>query len=142
VTVSSVTLAPLFPLPVSHGTGLGFIGPGRKEKRIFECAMCRFMETVTEPDPLQSNSMQRLARELSEVFRGSNTFASKNSLVQNLTDSPVNAWSLIHPLVVELWWAEYRAFAVGRDGHSSGFELLICADDVEAIAQAQAVGRR
>jgi hypothetical protein len=33
--------------------------------------------------------------------------------------------------------AEDRAFAVGRDGHFSGFELLICADDAEAIAQAK-----
>ena len=73
----------------------------------------------------------------SEVFRGSNTFPSKNTLVQNLTDSPVNAWSLIHPLVVGATVAEDRAFAVGRDGHFSGFELLICADDAEAIAQAK-----
>ena len=64
MTVSSVMLAPLFPLPVSHGTGLGFIGPGRKEKRIFECAKCRFMETVTVPDPMQSDSMKWLAGEL------------------------------------------------------------------------------
>ena len=33
--------------------------------------------------------------------------------------------------------AEYRAFTVGRDGHFSGFEPLICADDAEAIAQAK-----
>ena len=33
--------------------------------------------------------------------------------------------------------AEYRAFTVGRDGHFSGFEPLICANDAEAIAQAK-----
>jgi hypothetical protein len=75
---------------------------------------------------------------LSEVFRRCNTFASKNTSVQNLTDSPVNAWSL-NPsaLVVRATVAEYRAFTVGRDGHFSGFEPLICADDAEAIAQAK-----
>jgi hypothetical protein len=36
----------------------------RKEKRVFECAKCRFMETVTVPDPLQSDSIQWLAGEL------------------------------------------------------------------------------
>jgi hypothetical protein len=40
------------------------IGPGRKEKRIFECAKCRFMKTVMVPDPWQSDSMQWLAGEL------------------------------------------------------------------------------
>jgi hypothetical protein len=64
-------------------------------------------------------------------------FASKNTLVQNLTDSPVTAWSLIHPLVVGATVAEYRAFTVGSDGHFSGFEPLICANDAEAIAQAK-----
>ena len=38
--------------------------PDRKEKRIFECAKGRFVETVTVPDPLQSDSMQWLAGEL------------------------------------------------------------------------------
>jgi hypothetical protein len=38
--------------------------PDRKEKRIFECAKCRFMEIVTVPDPLQSDSIQWLAGEL------------------------------------------------------------------------------
>jgi hypothetical protein len=32
--------------------------------------------------------------------------------------------------------AEYRAFTVGRDGHFSGCESLICADDAEAIVLA------
>jgi hypothetical protein len=67
VTVSSVMLAPLFPLPVSHGTGLGFIGPGRKEKRIFECAKCRFMPIYGDCDgagSMQSDSMKWLAGEL------------------------------------------------------------------------------
>jgi hypothetical protein len=33
--------------------------------------------------------------------------------------------------------AEYRAFVVGRDGHFSGFEPLVCADDAEAIEEAK-----
>jgi hypothetical protein len=33
--------------------------------------------------------------------------------------------------------AEYRAFTVGNDGHFTGFEPLICADDAEAIAKAK-----
>ena len=32
---------------------------------------------------------------------------------------------------------EYRAFAVGGDGHFIGFELLVCADDSEAIESAK-----
>jgi hypothetical protein len=32
---------------------------------------------------------------------------------------------------------EYRAFIVGSDGHFTGSELLICADDAEAIAKAK-----
>jgi hypothetical protein len=38
------------------------------------------------------------------------------------------------------WWglrvADYRAYTVGLDGHFTGFEPLICADDAEAIARA------
>ena len=33
--------------------------------------------------------------------------------------------------------AEYRAFTVGPEGHFSGFEPLICADDAEAIKKAK-----
>jgi hypothetical protein len=33
--------------------------------------------------------------------------------------------------------AEYRAYAVGLDGHFIGFEALICRDDSEAIAEAK-----
>jgi hypothetical protein len=31
---------------------------------------------------------------------------------------------------------EYRAYAVGDDGHFSGYEPLVCANDEEAIAKA------
>ena len=39
--------------------------------------------------------------------------------------------------------AEYRAYAIGQDGHFIGFVALICADDAEAIEQAKrlVVGR-
>jgi hypothetical protein len=33
--------------------------------------------------------------------------------------------------------AEYRAYAVGRDGHFIGFEPLICDDDSQAIEKAE-----
>jgi hypothetical protein len=33
--------------------------------------------------------------------------------------------------------AEYRAYAIGQDGHFIGFEALICANDAEAIEQAK-----
>ena len=33
--------------------------------------------------------------------------------------------------------AEYRAYTVDRDGHFLGFELLVCANDAEAIEQAK-----
>jgi hypothetical protein len=33
--------------------------------------------------------------------------------------------------------AEYRVYTVGSDGHFSGFEPLICADDTEAIEKAK-----
>jgi hypothetical protein len=32
---------------------------------------------------------------------------------------------------------EYRAYAVGIDGHIVSFEALVCADDVEAIDKAK-----
>jgi hypothetical protein len=32
--------------------------------------------------------------------------------------------------------AEYRAYALGHDGHFIGSEALICADDAEAIEKA------
>jgi hypothetical protein len=32
--------------------------------------------------------------------------------------------------------AEYRAYTIGIDGHIVGFEALVCADDVEAINEA------
>jgi hypothetical protein len=32
---------------------------------------------------------------------------------------------------------EYRAYIVGDDGHSIGFEPLICRDDKQAFAKAQ-----
>jgi hypothetical protein len=32
---------------------------------------------------------------------------------------------------------EYRAYTVGRDGHFTGFEPLVCADDFEAIEKAK-----
>jgi hypothetical protein len=33
--------------------------------------------------------------------------------------------------------AEYRAYTVGRDGHLSGCEPLVCADDATAIERAK-----
>jgi hypothetical protein len=33
--------------------------------------------------------------------------------------------------------ADYRAYTVGRDGHITGFEPLVCADDAEAIEKAK-----
>jgi hypothetical protein len=33
--------------------------------------------------------------------------------------------------------AEYRAYVIGHDGHFEGFEVLICADDAEAIEKAR-----
>ena len=42
----------------------------------------------------------------------------------------------MHPLV-GLRVAEYRAYVVGHDGHFTGFEPLICADDAEAIEKAK-----
>ena len=33
--------------------------------------------------------------------------------------------------------AEYRAYAVGIDGHFVSFEALVCVDDVEAIDKAK-----
>ena len=41
-----------------------------------------------------------------------------------------------HPLV-GLRVTEYRAFTVGSDGHFTGYEPLICADDAEAIELAK-----
>jgi hypothetical protein len=32
---------------------------------------------------------------------------------------------------------EYRAYIVGHDGHFSGFEPLLCADDAHAIEKAK-----
>jgi hypothetical protein len=32
---------------------------------------------------------------------------------------------------------EYRAYIVGHDGHFTGFEPLVCADDAEAIEKAK-----
>jgi hypothetical protein len=32
--------------------------------------------------------------------------------------------------------AEYQAYTVGRDGHFSGFEPLVCSNDTEAIEKA------
>ena len=32
---------------------------------------------------------------------------------------------------------EYRAYIVGRDGHFTGFEPLLCADDARAIEKAK-----
>ncbi|WP_213741647.1 hypothetical protein [Bradyrhizobium sp. dw_411] len=32
---------------------------------------------------------------------------------------------------------EYRAYTVGSDGHFTGFEPLVCADDAEATEKAQ-----
>ena len=33
--------------------------------------------------------------------------------------------------------AEYKAYTVGSDGHFTGFEPLVCADDAEAIEKAK-----
>lgn len=39
---------------------------------------------------------------------------------------------------IEAWgMIEYRAFFIGNDGHLSGFQPLVCADDAEAIAKAK-----
>jgi hypothetical protein len=38
--------------------------------------------------------------------------------------------------------SEYRAYAVGDDGHFSGFEPLVCANDEEAIAKATVLAQR
>jgi hypothetical protein len=33
--------------------------------------------------------------------------------------------------------ADYRAYTVGLDGHFTGYEPLVCADDAEAIERAK-----
>jgi hypothetical protein len=33
--------------------------------------------------------------------------------------------------------AQYRVYKLGRDGHFTGFEALVCADDAAAIEQAK-----
>ena len=33
--------------------------------------------------------------------------------------------------------AEYRAYTVGRDGHFTGFEPMVCGDDSEALERAK-----
>jgi hypothetical protein len=33
--------------------------------------------------------------------------------------------------------AEYRAYSIGLDGHFSGYEPLVCADDAAAIDKAR-----
>jgi hypothetical protein len=40
------------------------------------------------------------------------------------------------PAVGTFGVAEYRAYAVGDDGHFIGYEPLVCADDHEAIERA------
>jgi hypothetical protein len=37
---------------------------------------------------------------------------------------------------------EYRAYAVGDDGHFTGYEPLTCANDEEAIAKAKILSQR
>lgn len=37
---------------------------------------------------------------------------------------------------------EYRAYGVGDDGHFSGCELLVCANDEEAITKAKVLSQR
>jgi hypothetical protein len=37
---------------------------------------------------------------------------------------------------------EFRAYAVGDDGHFSGYDPLICADDQEAITKAKILAQR
>jgi hypothetical protein len=37
---------------------------------------------------------------------------------------------------------EYRAYTVGDDGHFSGYEPLVCADDEEAITKATILSKR
>jgi hypothetical protein len=37
---------------------------------------------------------------------------------------------------------EYRAYAVGDDGHFVGYEAFVCADDEEAIARAEVLSQR
>lgn len=32
---------------------------------------------------------------------------------------------------------EYRAFLVGRDGHVTGFEEMVCDDDAQAVKNAE-----
>ena len=56
---------------------------------------------------------------------------------RNRQTTPVNARSLNPSTSGGYGVAEYRAFAVGRDGHFLGFEPLICVDDAEAVVQAK-----
>ena len=44
---------------------------------------------------------------------------------------------LKHPPGGDYGWQIYRAFTVGDDGHFTGFEPFVCADDVEAIEKAK-----
>jgi len=37
---------------------------------------------------------------------------------------------------------EYRAYTVGDDGHFTGYEPLVCADDAEAIKKARVLAQR
>jgi hypothetical protein len=52
------------PLPDAYDVGSDIPTPDRKEKRVFECPKCNFMNTVTVPDPLESRSTGWLLGEL------------------------------------------------------------------------------
>jgi hypothetical protein len=49
----------------------------------------------------------------------------------------IGAKVVSHPAVGDHRMPEYRAYIVGRDGHFTGFEPLLCGDDAHAIEKAK-----
>ena len=102
----------------------------------------RFNPTAPPLDQRLIEEAQRLRKEA----RGTHPGIERDRLIRRArqaeTAARISEWLTSPRSAGSAVMPEYRAYAVGDDGHFSGYEPLVCANDEEAIKKARILSQR